>query len=200
MTGQKAKVKTGKKSGPSQVRIIGGQWRGRKLNFDGGNDLRPTLGRTRETLFNWLRPRIRGARVLDLFAGSGALGFEALSQGAAHATFVETNGRTIAALKSNAASLDISERCTITKTDAMDFLRHMAEPVDIVFLDPPFKAPEYLTRAVTRLLEHQLVRECLYVEASDQSLIERLTNTPGISTHRQTRSGDAYAGLLEIAH
>ena len=82
----------------------------------------------------------------------------------------------------------------------MDFLRRMTEPVDIVFLDPPFKAPEHLTQAVTYLLEHQLVRECLYVEASDQRLIEHLANTPGISTHRQTRSGDAYAGLLEIAH
>ena len=199
MTGQKAKVKTGKKSGPSQVRIIGGQWRGRKLNFDGGNDLRPTLGRTRETLFNWLRPRIRGAKVLDLFAGSGALGFEALSQGAAHVTFVETNSKTITTLKSNAANLNIEARCTITRTDAMRFLQHMTEPVDIVFLDPPFRAPEHLNQAVTYLLEHQLVRDCLYLEASDQSLIERLADTPGISTHRHTRSGDAYAGLLDIA-
>ncbi len=199
MTGQKAKVKTGQKSGPSQVRIIGGQWRGRKLSFDGGHDLRPTLGRTRETLFNWLRPRIRGARILDLFAGSGALGFEALSQGAAHATFVETNGRTIAALKTNAANLNIEERCTIIQTDALRFLQRMTEPVDIVFLDPPFKAPEHLAQTVTHLLEHQLVREYLYLESSDQTLIESLADTPGISTHRQTRSGDAYAGLLDIA-
>lgn len=192
------KEKSRQKSGPSQVRIIGGQWRGRKLSFEGGNDLRPTLGRTRETLFNWLRPHIRDARVLDLFAGSGSLGFEALSQGASHATFVDTDGRAIAALKANVANLSIGEHCSIVKADAMHFLKRMTEPVDIVFLDPPFREPERLTQSVAHLLEHRLVRDFLYLEAGDQTLIDKLADVPGISAYRQTRSGDAYAGLLEI--
>ena len=193
-----SKEKTRQKSGPSQVRIIGGQWRARKLVFDGGRDLRPTLGRTRETLFNWLRPRIRGARVLDLFAGSGSLGFEALSQGAAHATFVDTNSRTISALKTNVTNLNSNECCRIVKTDAMSFLQGMTEPVDIVFLDPPFREPERLTQSVTHLLEHHLVRGYVYLESGDQALIDKLADTPGVCAYRQTRSGDAYAGLLEI--
>ncbi|CAE7565677.1 rsmD [Symbiodinium necroappetens] len=192
------KEKSRQKSGPSQVRIIGGQWRGRKLPFDGGSDLRPTSGRTRETLFNWLRPRIRNAQVLDLFAGSGSLGLEALSQGASHATFVDTDSRTIAALRANVANLGIGGRCSIIKADAMHFLKRMTEPVDIVFLDPPFREPERLIQSVTHLLEHHLVRDCLYLESGDQSLIDQLADVPGLSAYRQTRSGDAYAGLLEI--
>ncbi|XOV83755.1 MAG: 16S rRNA (guanine(966)-N(2))-methyltransferase RsmD [bacterium] len=191
--------KSRQKSGPSQVRIIGGLWRGRKLSFDGGPDLRPTLGRTRETLFNWLRPYIRNARVLDLFAGSGALGFEALSQGAAHATFVDTNGRTIAALQTNAAILGVQSDCHIVKADGLRFLQRLTEPVDIVFLDPPFAGPERLSQTVSHLLEHQLVRQCLYLESADKVLIDTLADRPGVVVdYRQTRSGDAYAGLLHL--
>ena len=82
-----------------ELRIIAGQWRGRRWRFPAGPDIRPTPDRVRETLFNWLAPHIRGARVLDLFAGSGALGLESLSRGAAHATFVDADPRAVEALR-----------------------------------------------------------------------------------------------------
>jgi|GEM_PF-34007 len=99
IAGMPTRSKTGRAS--QEVRIIGGIHKGRKLRFRGSAELRPTMGRTRETLFNWLRPHIDGARCLDLFAGSGVLGFEALSQGAASVTFVEKDRRAHAALLDN---------------------------------------------------------------------------------------------------
>ena len=91
----------------NEVRIIGGLWRGRKLRFAATRGLRPTLGRVRETLFNWLAGEIRGARCLDLYAGSGALGLEALSRGAAEVTFVERNRKAAASLSANLAALEV---------------------------------------------------------------------------------------------
>ncbi len=117
------------KSSSAQVRIIGGQWRGRKLSFRGGSDLRPTLGRTRETLFNWLRPHIAGTRCLDLFAGSGALGFEALSQGADYVVLVERNPATVQSLQTSIATLDIAARCSVIKSNATAYLQGLAEPL-----------------------------------------------------------------------
>ena len=100
--------------------------------------LRPTSERIRETLFNWLAPRIRGASCLDLFAGTGALGFEALSRGAAAVTFVEKSGRAVRTLRQNAAKLGATG-AAIRQGDALGFLRAAGqEPYDVVFLDPPF--------------------------------------------------------------
>lgn len=128
----------------TQVRIIGGQWRGRKLSFPDVAGLRPTQDRIRETLFNWLMPLIANRHCLDLFAGSGALGFEALSRGAASVTFVEQNPVIADALQTNLAKLDRDANATIYTGDARNFLSQWREPVDVVFLDPPFAEPELL--------------------------------------------------------
>lgn len=120
------------------LRIIGGQWRGRKLRFADGEGLRPTTDRVRETLFNWLQPVIQGARCLDLFAGSGALGLEALSRGAREVVFIETNPRAIAALKENLTLLQAGNSRVI-RGDALAFLDGSAEHFDVIFLDPPFR-------------------------------------------------------------
>ncbi|MFN7272421.1 MAG: 16S rRNA (guanine(966)-N(2))-methyltransferase RsmD [Gammaproteobacteria bacterium] len=140
-----------------ELRIIAGQWRGRRWRFPVGPDIRPTPDRVRETLFNWLAPHIRGARVLDLFAGSGALGLESLSRGAAHATFVDADPRAVDALRERCTEWSGASREAGTpvgsaefhRADALAFLAGpagrsssgpAAVPFDVVFLDPPFGA------------------------------------------------------------
>jgi 16S rRNA (guanine966-N2)-methyltransferase len=124
------------------LRIIGGRHRGRKLRFPAGVDIRPTPDRVRETLFNWLQQRIAEARVLDLFAGSGALGLEALSRGAAQVTFIEKDRRAAAAIESLTREWQ-EGAASIVCTDALGWLAQAprdATPFDIVFLDPPYDA------------------------------------------------------------
>jgi 16S rRNA (guanine966-N2)-methyltransferase len=128
----------GKKKGTNQLRIIGGEWRGRKLGFPDVEGLRPTTDRVRETLFNWLQPVIHGARCLDLFAGSGALGLEALSRGAAKVAFVDSDRRAVQSLKENLVLLK-NDRGSVVQSDALAFLRSESQPYDVVFLDPPFR-------------------------------------------------------------
>jgi 16S rRNA (guanine966-N2)-methyltransferase len=130
----------GPAAGARVLRIIGGRHRGRRLRFPEGVDIRPTPDRVRETLFNWLQPRIEGARVLDLFAGSGALGLEALSRGAAHATFVERDRRACAAIEESAREWR-ETAFHVASGDALDWLSRANDGAyDIVFLDPPYDA------------------------------------------------------------
>ncbi len=124
---------------PGSFRIIGGQWRSRRLPILAVAGLRPTPDRVRETVFNWLAPRIAGARVLDLFAGSGALGFEALSRGAAAVTLVERDRALAENLRAQAERLG-AEGARVVHGDALALLGSRAEPHDIVFLDPPYDA------------------------------------------------------------
>jgi 16S rRNA (guanine966-N2)-methyltransferase len=120
-----------------QLRIIGGEWRGRKIRFPGVAGLRPTPDRVRETLFNWLAPVIGGSRCLDLFAGSGALGLESLSRGAATVTFVERDRNAAQQLSETAAAL-AQGRATVHQADVAAWLAGPATPFDIVFVDPPY--------------------------------------------------------------
>jgi len=122
---------------PHKLRIIGGAWRGRKLDFPANDAIRPTPDRVRETVFNWLQSDIAGARCLDLFAGSGALGFEALSRGAAHAVFVEREAEVGRYLRAAALQLG-AERVEVHVGDAAHWLSGVPRPFDVVFLDPPF--------------------------------------------------------------
>src|SRR5690554_6941695 len=125
----------------SSLRIIGGEWRGRRLQFPEVEGLRPTPDRVRETLFNWLQPLISGARCLDLFAGSGALGLEALSRGAAHLEFVDRNRRVTDAIRQHLVLLREEARAVVHVSDAMGFLCTPPKgSFDIVFLDPPYHA------------------------------------------------------------
>ena len=124
---------------PSQLRIIGGQWRGRKLTFQPRPGLRPTTDRVRETLFNWLAPELHGARCADLFAGSGALGLEALSRGAGHCDFVDQSPQVIAQLRRHLKLLEAETSGHFYAGSALDFLTDVtATAYDLVFIDPPF--------------------------------------------------------------
>ncbi|MET0656575.1 MAG: 16S rRNA (guanine(966)-N(2))-methyltransferase RsmD [Steroidobacteraceae bacterium] len=128
------------------VRIIAGRWRGRRIAFPDGDGLRPTPDRVRETVFNWLQPVIADARCLDLFAGSGALGFESLSRGASQTVFVERERTVCEQLRATAAALQANS-AKIECADALQWLQD-TKPItfDIVFLDPPY-ASEALSRA-----------------------------------------------------
>ena len=136
MARQKGPAK--KRTRPGRLRIVAGKWRNRLLPIAEHDGLRPTSERVRETLFNWLTTQVTGSHCLDLFAGTGALGFEALSRDAASATLVEKSPAVAAALNRSAALLD-AEGVTIECADALAFLRRPAvRRYAIVFLDPPF--------------------------------------------------------------
>jgi 16S rRNA (guanine966-N2)-methyltransferase len=124
------------------IRIIGGELRGRRLETPTWNGLRPTSDRLRETLFNILMPGIRGARVLDGYAGTGAVGIEALSRGAAHVTFVEQDPRAGALIARNLARCGVADRHVIIRASLAASTARLGGPFDIVFLDPPYGAAE----------------------------------------------------------
>lgn len=122
----------------NKVRIGAGAWRGRLITFADAEGLRPTPDRVRETLFNWLGQTLDGKTCLDLFAGSGALGFEALSRGARRVVMVEQNPRVLKDLRENTARLG-ADRLELAAADAVKFLANEGRRFDVIFLDPPFK-------------------------------------------------------------
>lgn len=121
----------------NQLRIIGGQWRSRQIVFDDAPGLRPTPSRVRETLFNWLQHDVAGSRCLDLYAGSGALGFEAASRGAREVWQVENHPSACRRLRENAGKLAASQ-INLVERDVPAFLQGPGQTFDLVFLDPPF--------------------------------------------------------------
>ncbi len=126
---------------PGSLRIIGGRWRGRKLRFPSLAGLRPTGDRVRETLFNWITPFVVDAHCLDLFAGSGALGLEAVSRGAASVTLVELSPDACKALRAHTLALDAGSQVQVVQGDARQWLtRPPPRAFDMVFLDPPFSS------------------------------------------------------------
>jgi 16S rRNA (guanine966-N2)-methyltransferase len=144
----------------SQVRIIGGKWRGRKLLVVDAEGLRPTPDRIRETLFNWLAPDLRGTNLLDCFAGSGVLGFEALSRGARWVTALEQHPQALANLQFQAEQLETTA-FEIIAGNAADSIAQLQRKFDIVFIEPPY-AESHLREQVFKQLESQ---DCLQIGA-----------------------------------
>ena len=134
-------------SPPQRVRIVAGIWRGRYIQVPPVESVRPTPARVRETLFNWLAGEVQGADCLDLFAGSGILGFEAASRGARHVSLVEHNRTIVRGLESEIKTLSAQDM-DVFCTDALTYLSQRKTPVDIVFLDPPFGASADLLETV----------------------------------------------------
>ncbi len=141
----------------NQVRIIAGRWRGSKLQFPDADGLRPTSDRIRETLFNWISGLVPGADCLDMFAGSGALGFEAASRGAARVVMLERNPVIVAALQSNRDRIDDGV-IEVYAAEADRWARHCDRSFDLVFLDPPFSDRGLLERGVDALVEGNCVK------------------------------------------
>lgn len=174
-------AKKGSQQSSGSVRIIGGKWRSRNLRFVSVDGLRPTGSRIRETLFNWLAPTIEGARCLDLFAGSGALCFEALSRGADCCVAIEANSQAVSELRHNQAQLT-ANNLDIVSGDCQKLLErgNTVQPYDIIFLDPPFDMK--LHKQASRLLisgnwlasKAQIYCEFPATEAQDLPLSWRL--------------------------
>lgn len=148
----------------NRVRIIGGRWRSRLVKFPPTTSLRPTPDRVRETLFNWLGQRLDGLKCLDLFAGSGALGFEALSRGAARVVMVERDREALGALRDSARELG-AEGLEIVQAEALAFLASDREKYDVVFLDPPY-ASDLARRALDKLAPRLEPGARVYVETA----------------------------------
>lgn len=142
----------GRGASARMLRIIGGSWRGRRFRFTAAADIRPTPDRVRETLFNWLAARLPGSRCLDLCAGSGALGLEALSRGAARVHFVDSDSHAVRDLRARLADWHAAG-ASVERTDALRYLRSRPDLFDIVFLDPPYASG--LVNAAARLLDER---------------------------------------------
>ncbi|PNS07656.1 16S rRNA (guanine(966)-N(2))-methyltransferase RsmD [Solilutibacter silvestris] len=164
------------------VRIIGGRWRGTKLPVPDVPGLRPSSDRVRETLFNWLQPALPGARVLDLFAGTGALGLEALSRGAAAVTLVERDRAACAGLRASIDRLGAGAAAKVVTADALAWLAGATgDPFDIVFVDPPF-ADDLWVQVMAGLAAHVAPEAWLYVESAPRALADP---GPGWTLHRE---------------
>ena len=177
------KVSGGKSQQAGTVRIIAGRWRGRRLPVADVAGLRPSGDRVRETLFNWLAPYLPGSRCLDLFAGTGALGFEALSRGAGSAVLVERDRRARAALMGAVALLGAESQIEIVGGDALKWLATGKERFDVIFLDPPFEAE--IWRTALELLTPRLRPAGLIYAELPAGL--KLPAPPGVSLLRQKR-------------
>jgi 16S rRNA (guanine966-N2)-methyltransferase len=176
----------------NRVRIIGGLWRSRLIAFPARAELRPTPDRVRETLFNWLGQDLTGRHCLDLFAGSGALGFEAASRGAQRVVMIERDAQTFAALKDNAARLQ-AHAVEVRLADALEFLRADRGHYDVVLLDPPFGA-DYLLRVLAMLPPRLASDALVYIEAP------RAPQLPaGWEVWRNARAGAVFYQLLKWA-
>ncbi len=143
----------------NKIRIIGGEWRSRLITFPSVADLRPTPDRIRETVFNWLGQDMSGKTCLDLFAGSGAMGFEAASRGAERVVMIESNPEVLKALKSNSQKLG-AKQIQLAARDALKFMDSDRQLFDVIFLDPPYRLgllPQLLSLLPLHLAEDGLV-------------------------------------------
>jgi len=157
------------------LRIIGGEFRGRKLRSVADSNIRPTADRTREAIFNILAPRVCGSNVLDLFAGTGAFGIEALSRGADSAFFIDRNRESISVLRRNLKDICLESRSTVLQwniANNLDCLRTHQTPFDLVFLDPPYNK-NMITSTLSNLHNSRSVEQgaCVVTEHSQQESI-----------------------------
>ena len=182
--------KRGKPALRNQVRIIGGQYRRRLLTFPDAPGLRPTPDRVRETLFNWLGQDLPGWHCLDLFAGSGALGFEAASRGAARVVMVERERAALETLQANRDVLNASQ-VDIQRADCQIWLASNAEQFDLIFLDPPFDS-DLAERVLPELIGRVKSGGFVYVEQGNF-----IAPPAGLTLHRTGRAGKSHYALLK---
>jgi len=197
VTRKKAQTKRGGKS-TNTLRIIGGEWRSRKLAFVDAPGLRPTPDRIRETLFNWVQTHIHGARCLDMFAGTGALGLEALSRGAEDVVFVEKNKTCAQQLKQNIELLKAN--ANVIEGDALVFLNSIEKPkqaFDLVFLDPPYRQ-QLLSKSLNYLIDETLIdkNSLIYLEHESEESFD--WSKYGLAVLKEANAGQVHSFLLEL--
>jgi 16S rRNA (guanine966-N2)-methyltransferase len=178
----------------NQLRIIAGTWRGRKLGFASLPGLRPTPDRVRETLFNWLAPVIRDARCLDLYAGSGALGLEAASRGAAEVVLVDSDPLVARTLREQLRVLDAGQ-VRVVEADTAAYLRGPAAPFDVVFLDPPFRE-QRLPQAIRQLESGGWLADPAWVYLEAERELE-LPLPPNWALYRSKKAGQVGYHLVQ---
>ena len=185
-------LKSAPRTEAGKVRIIGGRWRGTRLSVPASPGLRSSSDRVRETLFNWLMPALAGARVIDVFAGTGALGLEAVSRGAAHAVLVERDAALAQSLREVVARLSAQESVEVVQGDALAWLaRQPAAGFDLAFVDPPFDA-DLWQLSLAALLPKLAPGAWLYLE----SPLERTPGLPpGWALHREGRTREVRFAL-----
>lgn len=185
------------KKRPGSVRIVAGQWRRRPIRVADAVDLRPTPDRVREMLFNWLSSEIYGLRVLDLYAGSGVLGLEALSRGADYATLVEKNPRLSQAISENLEVFEAGTRAQVITDEVERFLAGPPVPVDGVFMDPPYRAVEH-TKLCTLLKKNGWLKPAawLYLEQQGDAPLPDLA--PGFSLQKNKTTGQVRSMLVRF--
>lgn len=169
------------------IRIIGGEWRGRRLQVPDSPGLRPTPDRVRETLFNWLAKVTPGARCLDAFAGSGALGFEARSRGAAYVEMVDQSANIVSALKKVDSKLG-GDIC-IYQANVPEGLQKPTVPFDIVFLDPPYET-SLLIKTCHFLETHQFLAKQAYIYLEARHLLEEKALPPNWQLIKAQKAGE----------
>lgn len=193
MLGNPMAKKSNQRKGPQQLRIIGGDWRSRRIHFADAPGLRPTMDKVRETVFNWLQWDIEGKLILDCFAGSGALGYEALSRGAKEVTFIELNPKAASCIRESLQSLD-ANNAQVFQADALAWLGQQdnLKQFDVIFLDPPF-GKELLAPAV-ELIAAKVNAGCLvYVEVEANA---DLSCIPGNWLESKRKDGKEFSFML----
>ncbi len=176
-----------KRASSGFIRIISGLWRGRKLPVHDAEGLRPTTDRVKETLFNWLAQDIPGAKCLDVFAGSGGLGFEAASRQAQKVTLLELNPAAFKVLEKNSQTLNAAN-LEVLHADALQFLQKPGTPYDVVFIDPPFRKG-LLPDTLTLLEEHGWLADnaLIYIETEKELTLEAIPQNWHL--HREKNAG-----------
>lgn len=191
-------TKTKAPSSIGQVRIIGGKFKRRQINFIDADGLRPTPDRLRETLFNWLMADILDARVLDVCAGSGVLGFEALSRGASFVSFIEPNPKQFNQLKQSFCHLNIDNKHAQFICDtAQNALGKFDKPFDVIFIDPPY-ALNLWQPFLKLIIEHQLYHDDTLIYIESNQPLDNILHSFDISLLKSTKVGQIYASIIHL--
>lgn len=179
----------------NSLRLIAGQWRGRKIDFPDAEGLRPTPDRVRETLFNWLQPVIPAAICVDCFAGGGGLGFEAASRGAKTSIMLDNNPLVTASLQDNKKLLG-ADNVEVVTSNAIEYLQHSGVQAKILFLDPPFSST-LLQQSLACILENQCLKSdgYIYLEYAKKN---QPVLPEALAWYRQKQAGDVGFGLVRF--